>query len=329
MQIFIDESGNFVASEEAHKVSCVAALVVPDVNCERLLEQFQRLEGKWGGADETKGSKLDESQIAAVIDLVREHEGILDVEAADMAIQADAVTTAFKNDQAERLVRNITESTPAAIAAELRTQRDSLLALANQLFVQAMLTIEVIERVVQNATLYWVLRRPDELGRFAWFVDAKDIQPTRYEKLWRELILPFVQGRSRTQPFSTLEGADYSAFSPFLVADDAMPPQLRIYSRGDGGVNHRLILEELRLVDSKVAPGVRIADVLASAFCRALNGKLGVAGWGQLGSLMIAERPRSVHLVQLRPPGQPLRTAALPYLDALGRLESGARSLFP
>ena len=80
------------------------------------------------------------------------------------------------------------------------------------LYVQAILTIELIANVLQKATLYYAQRKPNELGRFKWVIDAKDEAITPYEDLWSKIVLPFLESRSLSEPIRLLKQADYSAF---------------------------------------------------------------------------------------------------------------------
>jgi hypothetical protein len=68
MYIFIDEAGAFQIPTRPHAVSCVAALVVPEVFAPTLFRRFRRCSRPWvvDGA-ELKGSRLDERQNASVV----------------------------------------------------------------------------------------------------------------------------------------------------------------------------------------------------------------------------------------------------------------------
>src|SRR5437588_11903564 len=76
MQIFIDEAGNFVSPANGQSLySLVLALVIPSSIENDLFQAFLRLRDSWpNNAVEIKGSKLDESQAAQVIDLVSRYD---------------------------------------------------------------------------------------------------------------------------------------------------------------------------------------------------------------------------------------------------------------
>ncbi len=72
MYIFIDESGLFNIQQQPNKVSCVAALVIPEEFAVTLFRRFKKLTKSWrNGSREIKGSSLDESQVSAVIKLLK------------------------------------------------------------------------------------------------------------------------------------------------------------------------------------------------------------------------------------------------------------------
>jgi len=89
-----------------------------------------------------------------------------------------------------------------------------------------------------------VLRTPQELAPFRWVIDAKELNGTEYERLWRALISPLVQSNSVHEPFTTIEGCDYSHFERFYVDNESLPEHVKPYTHGHGGLNFGLILNE-------------------------------------------------------------------------------------
>jgi hypothetical protein len=39
--------------------------------------------------------------------------------------------------------------------------------------VQAILTFELVAKIIEDGTMYYSMRRPVELGKFNWAIDAK------------------------------------------------------------------------------------------------------------------------------------------------------------
>jgi hypothetical protein len=90
MFIYLDESGTFITPSVPHKVSCVAALVVPAQQRDQLIAEFQSLEASWPATAETKGSKLSESQVHQVVELLNGYDVLFDVASIDMGLQTDS-----------------------------------------------------------------------------------------------------------------------------------------------------------------------------------------------------------------------------------------------
>jgi hypothetical protein len=329
--IYIDESGPFAAvpPSRAHRISAVAALVIPDTQHDRLISEYERLEQSWGGGAEPKGSQLQEEQISSVIELASRYDVLFDAVAIDMALQRDADTSEFKADQAARIMKAVTPLTPPE---GLQYYRDLARAcgLSNPLFIQAYLTISLIERLLKTATLFYALRIPTELATFRWVVDAKEIGGTEYERLWRALILPLTQWTSIREPFTMIEGGNYSHFERFRVDTASLPEHLKPCARGRGGMNLGLILgEHFTLGESALTPGLRLVDILASAFTRALNATLGQRGWRGLGRLMITRDCATIKFTRLKVDGLSFSLNAAPYAGVVHEWVAETKSMFP
>lgn len=63
-------------------------------------------------------------------------------------------------------------------------------------------------------------RKPNCLGLFNWSIDAKGKVITEYESLWKDIVMPYVQTKSLSDPFQFTEG-DYSFMERFFVELDA------------------------------------------------------------------------------------------------------------
>jgi hypothetical protein len=94
----------------------------------------------------------------------------------------------------------------------MRELADATRRMPNQLFVQAYLMIELVLRVIEEITLYYVQRLPKELGSIEWIIDRKDRGITEMEDTWSTLILPMSESHFMNKPLACLQGADYSHF---------------------------------------------------------------------------------------------------------------------
>jgi hypothetical protein len=156
--------------------------------------------------------------------------------------------------------------------------------------VQAVLLTSLLEKVLQVATLYYVQRIPKTLGAFRWRIDAKDVTATPYEKLWQEVVGPFLQSRSLTSPLQSMEGADYSAFSRFSGEMPQAPEYLRAHVQKPQSrfsyLDLDAVLSDLRFCASHRTSGIQIVDMLAAGIRRACNGSLTATACKGLGRLM-------------------------------------------
>lgn len=292
MHIFIDESGNFVTPNvPSSKVSSVASLIIPDEDLDIIIEKYINLRSSWGFNHEVKGSKLTEKQISDVIILLRSHNVLVEIVCIDIATHKEENVERYKDIQAYKLVENLTEAHHKNIVKQLHEYKDRLANLPNQLFLQAMLSIQLMKRILTNATLYYSQCMPKELGSFNWFVDAKNanVEKTNYEELWSTLLMPIMQSNFKLGQFD--EG-DYSYFSRYDVAfEDMTEHQKCLRSKDSIGATDikKLISENLSFSDSESVIGLQLVDIIASAFNRAMNGNLGIKGWRHLGALMAQE----------------------------------------
>jgi hypothetical protein len=314
MRTFIDEAGNFVAPADGQSLfSLVLALVVPGSIEAKLFDDFSRLLESWPHKEaEIKGSKLDESQAAQLIGLVSGYDVFVKFFAVDMATHTDALVTDFKARQADGVTANLTPEHHPPIVAQLQALADAIRRMPNQLFLQAFLMIDLVLKVIEESTLYYVQRLPAELGSIAWIIDRKNRTITEMESTWSTLVLPMSESHFARKPLVALIGADYSHFDAHygIVADNAeIARHLRWMREAYGirsvdqspGLNAGLLLSEQReFADSASSLGLQLADMLATILRRALNNRLQSPGWARFGRLLIAEN--STPFLQLGPP---------------------------
>ena len=87
------------------------------------------------------------------------------------------------------------------------------LQLPPQLIVQIYVLILTVEEVIRMAPTYYAQRMPDELARFDWILDPKDVKPTPFENLWQKIVCPVLQAMSLEKPLWRIREFDYAAFS--------------------------------------------------------------------------------------------------------------------
>ncbi len=307
MNIYIDEAGVFVvSSKDKCCVSCVGGLAIPTRQTEAVFAEFAALKESWGiGASEIKGSKLLEPQVSSLISMLRKHDVIFDIIAIDMNAQNNKGLANHRGLQGQSLTKNLTPEHKAGLVEGVHKLKKELEALNLQLYVQAVCTMELLTDLLQTITLYYVQRVPAELGSFQWYVDAKDKEITPYEKLWTMIVLPMQQSRSFQQPLITLEGADYSHFEKFCKADEIAPEHIREHVKRASPFEYvelqGILGKNISFQSSHSNLGIQIVDILTTSIRRAMNGKLGIAGWAEIGRLMVTplRRKQVLHLVDL------------------------------
>jgi hypothetical protein len=314
MQVYIDEAGNFVPQASGLSLfSLVLALVVPSSVETKLFAEFSELLSTWPHSEaEIKGSKLDETQAAQLIDLVSRHDVFVNFFAVDMATHGESVVSAFKARQAAGITANLTPEHHPPIAAQLQELAAAIRKMPNQLFLQAFLMIELVLKVIEESTLYYVQRLPTELGNIAWIIDQKNRTITEMENTWSTLVLPMSESHFAKKPLVCLKEADYSHFDARygIAPDDLEMKRHATWTREaygisktdrSPGLNAGLLLSEQReFKDSASSPGLQLADMLATILRRAFNNHLQSAGWSGFGRLVIANN--STSFLQLGPP---------------------------
>jgi len=309
MRIYIDEAGNFLPpTSRPYSFSLVLALVIPSACEDALFYDFLRVRDLWPAQQvEVKGSALDEQQASEIIELVDKYDVLIEFIGIDTATHSDDVVCDFKTRQGDALTQNLSPEHHPDVVNALTNLRRSLREMPNQLFLQAFLTWELIWKTIQAATLYYVQRQPPELGDIAWIVDRKNPSLTEMERTWRSLILPLTENRSAKEPLGRLVGADYSYFSRYELDPNDLETarhvawlraKFGIAAKDSGYIDaRRLYSERLDFADSRNSLGLQLADMLASTLRRALNGKLRLEGWWNLGNLLV--RTSDTRLIQL------------------------------
>jgi hypothetical protein len=324
MRIYMDEAGNFVPQASGQSIfSLVLALVVPSSIEAKLFGEFSVLLSSWpNSGTEIKGSKLDEAQAAQLIELASRHDVFVNFFAVDMATHGESVVNDVKSRQAAAITANLTPEHYPPIAAQLRELAAAIERMPNQLFLQAFLTIELVLKVIQESTLYYVQRLPAELGCIAWTFDQKNRTITEMETTWSTLVLPMSESHFARTSLLTLKGADYSHFDARygIAADDKeMSSHIQWTREAYGirdvdrppGLNAGLLLSEQRqFADSASSLGLQLADMLATILRRALNNRLQSPGWENYGRLLLADKS-STPILQLGPAPQGGRTQIL------------------
>ena len=316
MRIYIDEAGNFVVPPAGRpfSYSLVFALAIPSSIEKELLSEFIHLRDHWPNqAVEVKGSSLDESEAAELIALVSQYEVLGNYQAVDMTTHGDSVVSDFKYRQAAELTANLTAEHSQDMVTQVHKDADAMRAMPNQLFLQGLLTIDLLLDVLQEATLYYSRRLPKELGDIAWVIDPKDQEPTQMEEMWTKYILPFGESRFAKKRLISLvdADADYSYFdASYGVKDEPeMMAHLKWMNQtyqtplpGSGkrpALDLGLLFSQRKFVDSRDSLGVQLADMLGNILRRAFNDQLEYSGWKDFGKLLVRKSLKESSILQI------------------------------
>jgi hypothetical protein len=303
MRIFIDEAGSFVPPTSGDSsYSLVLALIVPSASESQLFYQFLRLRDSWPKQQiEIKGSSLDETRARQVINLLASFDVVVEFVSLDRALHQRENLDNFKSRQAAEITAHVTREHYPVIVHHLVQLERTVSKMPNQLFVQAEITIQLILKVLQIATLYYVQRQPTELGDISWIVDRKGNTLTEMEETWTTLILPMSESHFMKEPLIALKEADYSHFGRYeidLAVDADMARHIKwsyeVHGKKEkASINGRVInagrilSEQLQFLDSLDSLGLQLADMLASILRRGLNNRLQKPGWEAFGKLVI------------------------------------------
>ncbi len=316
MRIYIDEAGLFVVPRSgSDSFSLVLSLVVPSTTEAELFYDFLRLRDEWPVKGiEIKGSTLDESQTAQVIEVCLRHDVLVEFLAVNMTTHDQLLVENFKRGQADELMAHLTPQHKPDIVRSLKQMSDRIHKMPNQLFLQAFVTVQLLLELMPEALLYYVQRMPEELGDIAWIIDRKDRTLTQMEEMWSRLILPFSESYYAKERFHCLAGGDYSHFHKrYSSQRDNMAPEtarhmewvrehygVRALKENDYVVNaNKLFNEQRDFKDSKDDLGLQLADILATMLRRALNGNLQEAGWKDFGGLIVRRRDIGSYFMQM------------------------------
>ena len=216
MHIFLDESGNFTGIGDGTHPSAVGALVVPNYALKDVLREYTTIRKNLPQENgHVKGRSLSEPQVASVIELLTSLPVLFEATVIDVGLHSVEGLELHRTDQASAFDKNRRIAVHVSMQRDLKQLQERLEALPLQLYVQSVLTFELVHSVINNASLYFAQRKPEELSIFNWVIDAKQFSKpiTPWEDWWLTVIPAMLQSKSARKPFKKLEGADYSHFA--------------------------------------------------------------------------------------------------------------------
>jgi hypothetical protein len=270
--------------------------------CRRELREISKNWPRRNG--ELKSGELQTTHLSLLIDIFFRHDTLLHAVATDAAKQIPNDIARHQANQASGITKHLSGDHPQSLIDDVWAVRRPLERMPAQLYLQCVAMHQLVWHVAEDSAIYFSQRRPRELGKFEWIIDAKDpVKITSQEKWWRDVIGPLGQSRSRREPFVTVHdsGFDYTHFDRAFSMEKEMwdpdaPPKLV------NGVNiKKLISDNVAFVDSKSELLVQATDVVAGFLRRALRArKTDPLVLQTVGRLMVRAKSRqTVRLITL------------------------------
>ena len=306
MHIYIDESGIFSnPANRPNVASLVVDLTVPSAFKAALFKSFRKLAPTLPTEDgEVKGRLLDEEQIATVLQLLAKFDCIVEINVIDLGIHTDDQLAEYQKGTCEIIAGWATDDRAEEFKKRVAKIAAALQKPKSPLFVESFLLMVLIPRILDISMNYYARRLPKELGSYHWVVDAKEKFVTDFEHAWYTTVFPSVEHQSKQTPFQPIENGDYSYLAPFYELPPELAERAARELRDDPtkiAFNIQRVLSDFKFQDSKDNVGLQLADIVANATQRALNGKLRPEGYEGVGELLVLQADPGIRLCVLDP----------------------------
>jgi hypothetical protein len=302
LQIFIDEGGTFIP---ATGWGVVCSLAIPHKEVGAARREINRLSQSWprnGG--ELKGGILQPTHLKSLIEVLFRHDALMHACAIDVSREDDARVDRHKAGQCDGMTKHLTSEHHPELVRQVWDLRRVLEGMPRQLYIQCVMMKELVRIASEEVTLYFAQRRPRELAKFEWTIDAKDPRRiTTQEKWWRKTLAVWLESVSRREPFIFVKdaGFNYKYFNRSFAMKKEMwfpdrPPKLK-----EGHDIRKMMTERMAFVDSRSEVLIQTVDILTSFLRRLLARKITGDDVSQsLGRLQIYQRRKIKHPQSLR-----------------------------
>lgn len=202
------------------------------------------------------------------------------------------------------MTKHLTSEHHPELVRQVWDLRRVLEGMPRQLYIQCVMMKELVRIASEEVTLYFAQRRPRELAKFEWTIDAKDPRRiTTQEKWWRKTLAVWLESASRREPFIFVKdaGFNYKYFNRSFAMKKEMwfpdrPPKLM-----EGHDIRKMMTERMAFVDSRSEVLIQTVDILTSFLRRLLARKIMGDDVSQsLGRLQIYQRRKIKHPQSLR-----------------------------
>jgi hypothetical protein len=306
LHIFIDEGGTFIP---ATGWAVVCSLAIPHKEVGPARREITGLSRDWprnGG--ELKGGILEPTHLESLVEVLFRHDALMHACAIDVSREDDARVDRHKAGQCDGMTKHLTAEHSANLVHEVWDLRRVLEGMSRQLYIQCVMMKELVRITSEEVTLYFAQRRPRELAKFEWTIDAKDPRRiTSQERWWRETLAVLLESASRRQPFIFVKdvGFNYKYFNRSFAMKKEMwfpdrPPEMV-----EGHDLIKMHTERMAFVDSRSEILIQTVEILTSFLRRLLARQItGDDVSRALGRLQIyrgrkGEDPQSLRLMTL------------------------------
>jgi hypothetical protein len=301
LHIFIDESGTFIPTTGW---AVVCSLAIPHNEVGPARREITRLSRDWprnGG--ELKGGILEPTHLDSLVEVLFRHDALMHACAIDVSREGNARVDRHKAGQCDGMTKHLTSEHHAELVRQVWDLRRVLEGMSRQLYIQCVMMKELVRTASEQVTLYFAQRRPRELAKFEWTIDAKDPRRiTSQEKWWRDVLAVWLESASRREPFIFVKdaGFDYKYFNRSFGMTKEMwfpdrPPEIM-----EGHDLRKMMSERMAFVDSRSEILIQAVDILTSFLRRFLAKQITSGDVAQaLGRLQIRKQPQSLRLVTL------------------------------
>jgi len=271
VNVFIDESGRFIPGDTW---SVVCALALPHQTTGRARREVAYLSRAWEKKDgEIKGALVTPDQLKALVDCLFRLDAILHCVACDVSKHDSGQIGDHKNDQADRITRNLKGDFYPQLIEQVWALRREVERMPEQLYVQSVLMRELVCIASEELCHYFAQRKPKELGDFRWFIDAKDpTKETAQEKWWKDVLGPLIESRSKRKPLAMVDSPEFDY--RFLEKSYNLKIPLRTDSddpEHEGTDIKKMFTEATSFIDSRSDILIQAVDVLTSYTRRSLR----------------------------------------------------------
>lgn len=273
---FIDEAGSFVSKGASENSWCtVACYSIPEFEKRKLIEILKSLKQKEGFPidSEVKLKNLSERRYLKFISLLSELNGSLFAVATDSFYNSIEAINSHKKKYVESICRGQGEMKFEGGKEAMRILHHQFSALPEQLYVQFNCHAVLLSSFLRRGVAFYVQRYPNSLKKFRWRYDAKQpLKITDFEDSFQKFVPALLQAYSIDSPTPVLNWCDYSPMNEYIcTVPDYIVEKIPDLKGKESFDVQKIVRGDMEFVDSKLSPGVQVADLLASGLRRLLR----------------------------------------------------------